>query len=80
MWHYVSALNTSLSIDIIKMRRLKTEEAMSLIKSLTSGCRDKPVQSSSGEEMSIDDQPIASSSGFWNAEIIDSSSDEDRKK
>ncbi|GFS79654.1 hypothetical protein NPIL_229871 [Nephila pilipes] len=44
--------------------------------SLFSDCSETPVESSSDEEMLIDDPPVASSSGFQNAENVDSSSDE----
>ncbi|GFU26785.1 hypothetical protein NPIL_289271 [Nephila pilipes] len=47
-----------------------------LRKSLSSYCSDTPRESSSGEEMSIFDPPIASSSGFQSVENDDSNSDE----
>ncbi|GFU41061.1 hypothetical protein NPIL_440611 [Nephila pilipes] len=56
---------------------LTTEESMSLFEFLTADCSNTPVESPSDEDMSIDDPPVASSSGFKNAGNVDSCSDED---
>ncbi|GFS29480.1 hypothetical protein NPIL_205342 [Nephila pilipes] len=58
---------------------LSTGKDMPLFGNLSSDCNDTPVDNLS-DEMSIDDLPVASSSGFQNAENVDSSSDENLEK
>ncbi|GFT67601.1 hypothetical protein NPIL_137461 [Nephila pilipes] len=47
-----------------------------LRRSLSSDCNHTPVKRLFGEETSIDDSPVASSSGFQNVEKVGSSSNE----
>ncbi|GFT79669.1 hypothetical protein NPIL_625531 [Nephila pilipes] len=47
---------------------------MTFFESLSSDCSDTSVESSSEEEMSINDLSVASSAGVQNAENVDSSS------
>ncbi|GFS99308.1 hypothetical protein NPIL_185641 [Nephila pilipes] len=62
------------------MRGLKLKVAMSRLKNSSSICCNTPVESSSDENMSIDEPPVASSSDFWNAKYVDSSLDEDMEQ
>ncbi|GFU28748.1 hypothetical protein NPIL_202261 [Nephila pilipes] len=62
---------------MLRRSGLTTEKAMWLFKWYSLGCSDKLAESSYVEEMSIDDPPVALSSGFQNAKNVDNSSDED---
>ncbi|GFT48425.1 hypothetical protein NPIL_10931 [Nephila pilipes] len=62
------------------MWRLTTEEAVSLFENLSSDSRVILEESSSDEEISIDDTSVISSPGLLNAENFDSNSDEDLEK
>ncbi|GFU21682.1 hypothetical protein NPIL_630571 [Nephila pilipes] len=57
--------------DMLRTRGLTIEKSMSRFESLSSDCRDTPVENSSDEEMSIDDSTVAASSGSQNAKNID---------
>ncbi|GFT44663.1 hypothetical protein NPIL_87811 [Nephila pilipes] len=65
---------------MLRTRGLTATEAMSLFESLSSDLSDAPVKNSSDEEMSTYDSPVSLSSGFHDAENVESNSDEDMEE
>ncbi|GFT07323.1 hypothetical protein NPIL_492691 [Nephila pilipes] len=73
-----SRLNTAyLILGMLRKHGLITKEAASLFQNLPSDCGDLQVESSSDEELSIDNPLVASLSDFQNAKNVNSSSNED---
>ncbi|GFT47852.1 hypothetical protein NPIL_505731 [Nephila pilipes] len=67
-------INSTLTTAFIILSRLIiliAEEPMSVFERLSSDCSDTPIERSSDEDMSIDDPPATSSSGFQKAEGVD---------
>ncbi|GFT82674.1 hypothetical protein NPIL_177381 [Nephila pilipes] len=59
---------------------LTAEKAISLFESVSLDCSDRPVESSSVEEMSIHDTPVTLSPAFQNVEHVYNSFDKDLEK